>query len=275
MDDMTKAIIESAENMMFINDSIMESDSNIFGKIKDKIHKYFVLFVNLVRKAIEKIKGYYMTIKRKLTMAVGKILQRVAQFIAFRKSSELKKDNDNSIKAFMKKIFSISSLGKILVINDKNFNKLISDSNDIAADLLNDDEIIDAKVIKETFLKNNQLQDLIKEKSSDGLGLFSFATSLATSLAKSVTGYIDKYFNTTLSSYSDIITILKQKEMDVKKDNNIDAKELNTQLKDISTKVHLINYIRYTSAQMIAVACIKVCKRMIKVLWKFKIPQNE
>ena len=63
-DGMTRAMVESAENMALINDYIVESTYEVyteaedkqgfFSKAKNKIHTYFVLFVNLVRKAIEK-----------------------------------------------------------------------------------------------------------------------------------------------------------------------------------------------------------------------------
>ena len=91
-DGMTRAMVESAENMALINDYIVESTYEVYTeaeenkegvitKVKNKIHTYFILFVNLVKKAIEKVKGFFLSIKRKLTMAMAKVLKAIAKKI--------------------------------------------------------------------------------------------------------------------------------------------------------------------------------------------------
>ena len=89
-DGMTRAKVESAENMALINDYIVEASylvyteaeentEGVITKIYNKIHTYFIIFENLVEKAIEKVKGFFLSIKRKLTMAMAKVLKAIAK----------------------------------------------------------------------------------------------------------------------------------------------------------------------------------------------------
>ena len=96
-DGMTRAMVESAENMALINDYIVESTYEVYTeaeenkegvitKIKNKILTYFILFVNLVKKAIEKVKGFFLSIKRKLTVAMAKAVKAIGNFVKNRVS---------------------------------------------------------------------------------------------------------------------------------------------------------------------------------------------
>ena len=79
-DGMSRAMVESAENIARINDYITESVYEVYteaddsdkpgflGKIANKIGIYFTLFMNIIKKFITKIKGFFMTINRKITM---------------------------------------------------------------------------------------------------------------------------------------------------------------------------------------------------------------
>ena len=86
-DGMTRAMVESTYEVYTEAEDNKEDKQGFFSKIKNKIHTYFVLFVNLVRKAIEKVKGFFMAIKRKLTMAIAKALKTLIP--AFVKAANL------------------------------------------------------------------------------------------------------------------------------------------------------------------------------------------
>ena len=72
-DGMSRAMIESAENMALINDYIVEStyeayteaedDDNkapgFFGKLKNRISTYFTLFMNVVKKFLQEVAEQY------------------------------------------------------------------------------------------------------------------------------------------------------------------------------------------------------------------------
>lgn len=101
-DGMSRAMVESVENMAMINDYITESTYEViteakedkpgfWGKLGNKISYYFALFMKLVNKFITKIKGFFMMVKRKLTVAFAKAIKAVAGFLRNRINNNRKK----------------------------------------------------------------------------------------------------------------------------------------------------------------------------------------
>ena len=90
-DGMTRAMVESAENMALINDYIVESTYEVyseaedkqsfFANVKNKVSVYFTLLINLIKKFIAKIKGFFVMVRRKLTAAMAKAVKSVASFL--------------------------------------------------------------------------------------------------------------------------------------------------------------------------------------------------
>ena len=80
-DGMTRAMVESAENMALINDYIVESTYEVYNEsiisqnTKDRFTKFYAAFIYTIKKAIEKVKGFFLSIKRKLTVAMAKALK--------------------------------------------------------------------------------------------------------------------------------------------------------------------------------------------------------
>ena len=79
-DGMTRAMVESAENMAVVNDYITESTYEVYTEakyknLKDKFTKFYAVFMYIIKKAIEKVKGFFLSIKRKLTIAMAKALK--------------------------------------------------------------------------------------------------------------------------------------------------------------------------------------------------------
>ena len=261
-DGMTRAMVESAENMALINDFITESAYEVyteaedkqgfFAKVKNKIHTYFVLFVNLVRKAIEKVKGFFMTIKRKLTMAMAKALRSISLklFSPFKTATPSKyapEVSSNVIKAYIWDEKKVARLSKII--------------NTINGDFSTNSDTFDPEAQKKSFIDNWKPEGLLKELDLS----INTAQKFYKNLEKNITSVIDDFFNTTMKSFSETLKLLKTKEEEAKKNYSNDPHELSTKLKDISKKVHTFNAIRYKGAQITASAALKIYKRSMSV----------
>ena len=264
-DGMTRAMVESAENMALINDYITEATYEVyteaedkqgfFAKVKNKIHTYFVLFVNLVRKAIEKVKGFFMAIKRKLTMAMAKALRS----ISLKAYAPSKNITPNENVPGYKKV-----LVNVYIWDEKKVAKLSKIINTINGNFSTNSDTFDPEDQKKSFIDKWKPEGLLKE-----MGLsFNTAQEFYKKLEKNITSTIDDFFNTTMKSFSDTLKILKTKEEEAKKNYSNDPHELSTKLKDISKKVHTFNVIRYKGAQTIASAALKIYKRSLSVYGK-------
>ena len=264
-DGMTRAMVESAENMALINDYIVESTYEVyteaedkqgfFAKVKNKIHTYFVLFVNLVRKAIEKVKGFFMAIKRKLTMAIAKALRSIS-LKAYAPSKNI--TPDENVPGYKKVLVNVYVWDEQKVVR---LSKII---NTINGNFSTNSDTFDPEDQKKSFIDKWKPEGLLKE-----MGLsFNTAQEFYKKLEKNITSTIDDFFNTTMKSFSDTLKILKTKEEEAKKNYSNDPHELSTKLKDISKKVHTFNVIRYKGAQTIASAALKIYKRSLSVLGK-------
>ena len=262
---MARAMVESAENMALINDYITESayevytetedKQSFFTKVKNKIHKYFVLFVNLVRKAIEKVKGFFMTIKRKLTVAMAKALRSVS-LKAYAPSKNT--TPDENIPEYKK------VLAKVYIWDEKKVAKLSKIINTINGNFSTNSDTFDPETQKKSFIDMWKPEGLLKEMELS----INTAQEFYKNLEKNITSTIDDFFNTTMNSFSGTLKLLKTKEEEAKKNYSNDPHELSTKLKDISKKVHIFNVIRYKGAQTIASAALKIYKRSLSVLGK-------
>ena len=269
---MARAMVESAENMALINDYITESTYEVytetedkqsfFAKVKNKIHKYFVLFVNLVRKAIEKVKGFFMTIKRKLTMAMAKALRSVS-LKAYAPSKNT--TPDENVPGYKK------VLAKVYIWDEKKVARLSKIINTINGNFSTNSDTFDPETQKKSFIDMGKPEGLLKEMELS----INTAQEFYKNLEKNITSTIDDFFNTTMNSFSGTLKLLKTKEEEATKNYSNDPHELSTKLKDISKKVHIFNVIRYKGAQTIASAALKIYKRSLSVLGKVVEQQKE
>ena len=91
-DGMTRAMVESAENMALINDYIVESTYEVYSEsiisqnTQDRFTKFYAAFIHTIKKAIEKVKGFFLSIKRKLTVAMAKAVKAIGNFVKNRVS---------------------------------------------------------------------------------------------------------------------------------------------------------------------------------------------
>lgn len=264
-DGMTRAMVESAENMALINDYIVESTYEVyteaedkqgfFSKVKNKIHRAFILFVNLIKKAIEKVKGFFMAIKRKLTMAIAKALRSISLKV-YDPSKNI--TPDENVPEYKK------VLANVYVWDEQKVAKISKIINAINGNFSTNSDTFDPESQKKSFIDKWKPEGLLKEM---GLSI-NTAQEFYKNLEKNITSTIDDFFNTTMKSFSDTLKILKTKEEEAKKNYSNDPHELSTKLKDISKKVHIFNVIRYKGAQTIASAALKIYKRSISVLSK-------
>ena len=280
-DGMARAMVESAENMALINDYIVEStyevyteadgDRNIFGKIKDKIHKYFVLFVNLVRKAIEKIKGYYMTIKRKLTMAMAKAVKIVADISLM----------DASDKAYYINYYKVTTtdIGSTTFntygFDKKKYDELVDTVkkyNRTTSFLIVKEDPLDETEDRITGIRDDFDERFVKPKSDIGsvlltkveheltLGSANIEHEIKT-IFKNVDDIMNEFYDYIMDSYDTVFFVLEADERTIKNKFTNDPKKLSIALKHISKIIHTINYINYKSGQLVVSACVKMYKK--------------
>nr|DAU80904.1 MAG TPA: hypothetical protein [Caudoviricetes sp.] len=269
---MARAMVESAENMALINDYITEStyevyteaedNQGFFTKVKNKIHTYFVLFVNLVRKAIEKVKGFFMTIKRKLTMAIAKALRSVSLKVYAPSKNITPVENAPGYKKV---------LAKVYIWDEKKVARLSKVINTINGNFSTNSDTFDPEAQKKSFIDNWKPEGLLKELDLS----INTAQEFYKNLEKNITSVIDDFFNTTMKSFSETLKLLKTKEEDAKKNYSNDPHKLSAKLKDISKKVHTFNAIRYKGAQITASAALKIYKRSLSVLGKVVKQQKD
>ena len=281
-DGMARAMVESAENMALINDYIVEStyevyteadgDRNIFGKIKDKIHKYFVLFVNLVRKAIEKIKGYYMTIKRKLTQAMAKGVKNLADISLMVASNKVyyKNNHKGTTTDIGNTTFNTYGFDK------KKYDELVNtvkQSNEMITFMRFKNTPLDETEDCITGIRDDFDKRFVKPKSDIGSVLLTKVEHKVTlgsahnveqeikTIFKNVDDIMNEFYDYIMKSYSNLVFLLEEEERAVKNKFTNDPKELSIALKRISKIIHTINYIKYKSGQLVASACVKMYKK--------------
>lgn len=139
-DGMSRAMVESVENMAMINDYITESTYEViteakddkpgfWGKLGNKISYYFTLFMKLVNKFITKIKGFFMMVKRKLTVAFAKAIKAVAGFLRNRINNNKKKfdkvDEEDEVKKYKWNEEAVDEVIRICTTSEDPIDKVI------------------------------------------------------------------------------------------------------------------------------------------------------
>ena len=289
-DGMTRAMVESAENMALINDYIVESTYEVYTeaeenkegvitKIKNKIHTYFILFVNLVKKAIEKVKGFFLSIKRKLTVAMAKALKAIAK-TDLKASSNFAayKAGGNKVDAMFKRVQIGNTTFNTYEIDDKKYTELVNMirmSNDMTTFMRTEnnqslEEIEDyIKGIRDDFDEK-----FVKPKPETGSVLLKPVGHKITmgsdeldkemkSIFKDVDTIMNDFYNYIMKSYTDVISMLSKEEKAAKDKFSNNPKELSIALKRISKFIHTINYTKYKSSQLVASACLKMYRKSL------------
>ena len=291
-DGMTRAMVESAENMALINDYIVEStyevyteaedNQGFFTKVKNKIHRAFVLFVNIIKKAIEKVKGFFMTIKRKLTMVIAKALKTIMP--SFAKAANLA----SAIKTKAsgeKGVFSLDFTHVVVYrIDPKKIARLIVyvDYCGKAFKKLNDLNFLDETVVKMGDNTLNQIRnsfDSFIKQDADETGSpimekYNFTINVAgANMVRDVKNqfddikaYMDIAYDEVMKSYSVTLKDIQSLENNIKNNDKITNNELSKQLSIVNKYIHFNNYIKYTILQKTATACLKHAKSFISAM---------
>jgi hypothetical protein len=288
-DDISRAMVESAENMALINDYIVESTYEVYteaedkqgfiAKIKNKVHSYFILFVNLVKKAIEKFKGFFFTLKRKLTVAMAKALKAIDEMMVLIASDKTKLKVDKDALNSTKLIKTNNTAFNIYEIDDKMYTKLVNHvriPNDMTKFMVVNNnsslEEIEGYIdgIRETFDDEFVKPAADSDTGSVLLKLKTYKLSLGAEKVvrkeigkafKDVDHVMEDFYDCILGSYGDVLNMLKKQEKDAKKAFIDNPKELSTALKRISKFIHTFNNIKYKSGQLVASACLKMYKK--------------
>ena len=280
-DGMTRAMVESAENMAVVNDYITESTYEVyteaeedkdnkqgfFSKVKTKIHTAFVLFVNLVKKAIEKVKGFFLSIKRKLTIAMAKALKAMAK-------SDIYIANTISGNNAAKKsdlLFPRVQIGNVSFntydIDDKKYNELIdiikNDNNQSLEEIDGIKNDFDEKFVKPKPDTGSVLLKLVTHKLTFGASDRTILGDEIKKQFKDIDSVMNDFYNRIMKSYSDVLSMLQKEEKTAKDKFINNPKELSAALKRISKFIHTINYIKYKSGQLVASACLKMYKKSL------------
>ena len=294
-DGMTRAMVESAENMALINDYIVESTYEVyteaedkqsfFAKVKNKIHTYFVLFVNLVRKAIEKVKGFFMAIKRKLTMAMAKALKAIA------KTSLKLSSNRAAHKAGLNGLnnpdtmFKWAQIGNTTFntyeIDDKKYKELVNTINNTTTVMKTEnnqslEEIedyikgirddFDAKFVNPKPETGSVLLKPVGHKIT--MGRSNELDKEMKTIFKDVDTIMNDFYNAIMKSYTDVLSMLSKEEKVAKDKFSNNPKELSLALKRISKFIHTINYIKYKGSQLVASACLKMYRKSLSEAYR-------
>ena len=292
-ESMARAMVESAENMALINDYIVESTYEVyteaedkqgfFSKVKNKIHRAFVLFVNIIKKAIEKVKGFFMTIKRKLTMVIAKALKTIMP--SFAKAANLA----SAIKTKAsgeKGVFSLDFTHVVVCrIDPKKLVRLLDYVNycENAYKNIKDLNFLDETVIKTGDNTLNQIRnsfDSFIKQDADETGSpimekYNFTINVAgANMVRAVKnqfddikGYMSDVYGDVMKSYSSTLKNIQSLENSIKKNDKITNNELSKQLSIVNKYIHFNNYIKYTILQKTATACLKHAKSFISAMW--------
>ena len=292
-DGMTRAMVESAENMALINDYIVESTYEVyteaedkqgfFSKVKNKIHRAFILFVDLIKKAIEKVKGFFMAIKRKLTMVMAKALKAlIPAFAKVANLASVAKTKANGEKWTF--AFDLTSVVACR-IDPKKITRLIdyADTCENAFKNIKDLSFLDETQIKmgDTTLNQirNSFDSFIKqdndETGSPIMEKFDFVINVVSAKMvqdvkdafDDIKGYMNIAYDEVMKSYSSTLKNIQSLENNIKKNDKIANNELSKQLSIVNKYIHFNNYIKYTILQKTATACLKHTKSFISAMW--------
>ena len=277
-DGMTRAMVESAENMALINEYIVEStyevyneseDGNkesIIAKIKNKVNVYFTLLMNIAKKFIAKVKGFFVKVKTKLTAAMAKTTkifgEQLKKFV--KADKDTKKDVEiykwNQTKFDQMKLFILKQVDLFLVkFEDK---QSAEESN--------------SQVEK---IKSKFDDEFSKQATNDGILLTSDTITLSSDNAANflskefkvnINDKINEMFDAIMKSTAGIITALKTKEKkiraDLKQSTSLSMSDIKERLKFINKSINIITSFAYKAAQKIASACFKYYKKLVSAI---------
>ena len=279
-DGMTRAMVESAENMALINDYIVESTYEVYSEsiisqnTKDRFTKFYAAFIYTIKKAIEKVKGFFLSIKRKLTMAMAKALKILGKKIVVNKDKDVQDARKDVTKKYFNnaKVYGGDTNIKELntyAFDTKKYNELcdfINSSMSTLSDIKNNLNNGHTK-IKEDFDK------FINEKNDTGSVLLTktvYKIRLGVSdnkylekkikeIFKDVDTIMNEFYNRIMKSFNNSILELKKAENETK--DMVLPTVIKTRYKAISSAIHIANYIKYKSSQLVASACLKMYKK--------------
>ena len=282
-DGMSRAMVESAENIARINDYITESFYEVytesddpdkpgfFSKLSNKIDTYFTLFMNIIKKFITKIKGFFMSVKRKLTVAFTKAIKAVGNFLRNRINNN-KKKFDAVTKKDEVKIYEWN--GKVL---DK-LRELNTFTGTKIAPTVDYDKVTEYWDDVKEKIKNVAVADeknnlsLLKEK----ITTFDPNTTvkfLQDEYKINIDGKIKAVYNSIMKETNEIIKNLKKREEEIKKEfkksSNKDSDTRETaknRFKAINYAINQYTLVKYRVAQKIASACFKYYKKLFSAV---------
>ena len=286
-DGMTRAMVESAENMALINDYIVESTYEVyteaedkqgfFAKVKNKVSVYFTLLINLIKKFIAKIKGFFVMVRRKLTAAMAKAVKSVASFLNNRINNHKQKfSGKENIEVYEWNDSTLTGLHKIIEDKQIDTNKAYT--------------VEEAKKIVEEMkgLIKTNIQD---DKPQNGLlktTTVSFDPATADKFMESyfkqkISEPINTTYNVLMKSASEKIKALKDVEKkvvaDMKSSSGDDFKTNKDKYKGLNILINGLNSVAYKSAQAVASAVFKFYRKVFsavkKVLVGFKFSNGK
>lgn len=278
-DGMARAMVESAENMALINDYIVEStyevyteadgDRNIFGKIKDKLSVYFTLLMNVIKKFIAKIKGFFMTVKRKLTQAMAKAVKTIGEFLKNRVKNNpehLKEQQD--MQGYYWHEPKLSA-----------FKGFIDNNKDLI-DANQEFTVEEAKAkIAELDSKFEQIAKVGDTTQSALLitTTYSFAPAdaakfLSSEFEQKISKPVDETYSKIMESTNAIIVELKKTEQKVTKDLKAASGEgigaVKNKFKGLNMLIAHMNMYKFKIAQKVASAAFTYFKKLFSIVRK-------
>lgn len=304
-DGMSRAMVESAENIATINEYINESvydayteaesdegssddksdDSSkpgFFGKLYNKIDTYFQLFMRLIKKFITKIKGFFMTIKRKITVAFTKAIKAVGNFLRNRINNNKKKFDATEKEGI--EIYQWNPQVLTSIISGNYFDSKIPQVMSNMAARGSSDPY---EFIKDAFSEIKEMIDDIAVAPEDGKKetLLTKKTVhftpnqsekfLQQEYKVNIDGKINQVYNAVMKETSASIKELKTAEKEVrkefKKSSNKDDEtrnEIKSAFKAINYAINQSSLLKYRISQKIATAAFKYYKKLFTAVRK-------
>ena len=284
-DGMSRAMVESAENIARINDYITESFYEVytesddpdkpgfFSKLSNKIDTYFTLFMNIIKKFITKIKGFFMTVKRKLTVAFTKAIKAVANFLRNRINNNRKKFDAVTTKDEVK-IYKWNQ-DKLEELSDFKYYANVASGGEGYEGAVTYFDNVKEKINDISITSDdNKTSSLLTEKT------ISFDPNKAEKLLNdeykvNIDGKLNSIYNSLMKQTNDYIKELKTEEKEVRKDfkksSNKDAdtrREAKDAFKATNYAINQWTLLKYRVTQKIASACFKYYKKLFSAVRK-------
>lgn len=284
-DGMSRAMVESAENIARINDYITESFYEVytesddpdkpgfFSKLSNKIDTYFTLFMNIIKKFITKIKGFFMTVKRKLTVAFTKAIKAVGNFLRNRINNNRKKFDAVTTKDEVK-IYKWNQ-DKLEELSDFKYYANVASGGEGYEGAVTYFDNVKEKINDISITSDdNKTSSLLTEKT------ITFDPNKAEKLLNdeykvNIDGKLNSIYNSLMKQTNDYIKELKIEEKEVRKDfkksSNKDAdtrREAKDAFKATNYAINQWTLLKYRVTQKIASACFKYYKKLFSAVRK-------